>query len=77
MENKNETVNCKSCREYFIGECFGKPEICEFYRFKPPMTEEKRMLWQGKTEGTARWAIEEFFGSRGERIATKYSRRDF
>lgn len=74
MENKNETVNCKSCREYFAGECIGKAEICEFYNFKPPMTEEKRMIWQGKTEGTARWAIEELFGPHGERVATGYSR---
>lgn len=45
MKNKNDTATCKSCREYFAGECIGKTEICEFYNFKPPMTRRKYEEW--------------------------------
>lgn len=44
---KNDTSTCKSCPEYFVGECIGKTVICEFYAFKPPMTRRKYEEWPG------------------------------
>ena len=46
MEKENKPT-CASCKEYFNGECIGKSETCEFYRFKPPMTRRKYEEWPG------------------------------
>ena len=42
---QEESLTCKNCLEYKKSECFGKPQICEDFRYSPDMDDEKRKNW--------------------------------
>ena len=45
--------SCKTCLEMKRGDCFGKEEACDEYKYSPPMTEEKRQQWPKYGDATA------------------------
>ena len=49
MDNKS----CKTCLEMKRGDCFGKQQVCDDYKYAPPMTEEKKQQWPKYGDATA------------------------
>ncbi len=45
--------SCKNCIEMKRGECIGRKNICEFYRYSPPVTEEIKRTWPEYGDATA------------------------
>lgn len=50
---QDEGKTCKNCIEMKQGKCIGKQNICEDYRYAPPMTEEKKNQWPKYGDATA------------------------
>lgn len=39
------SYTCKNCMEMRKGECFGKSEICEFFRYAPTISKDEINNW--------------------------------
>ncbi len=37
--------SCKNCMDMRRGECFGRPQICEFFRYAPTITDKEKERW--------------------------------
>lgn len=42
---EEKSLTCRNCLEYKKSDCFGKPQICEDFRYSPDMDDEKRKNW--------------------------------
>lgn len=45
--------NCKNCMEMKRGECIGRKNICEFYRYSPSISEKAKQNWPKYGDATA------------------------
>ncbi len=49
----SDDKSCKNCMVMKRGECFGKKNICEDYRYSPRVTEEIKRTWPDYGDATA------------------------